>query len=152
MAVCPFPGKYPLRLFCEVYMYDVLGKATLLFRYSGKLTGVAWRGFCRKIASFKKTPGTELTTQWLIFDKNLVVAHGSRGAFYRDCVNTHRFPLWKRYFKSPLESADPLGKLIPVRVGKYWIYSVDGQAFDEASARLRILDIEAQVPEIRRAF
>lgn len=103
-AACPFPGKYPLRLFFR------LGEKVL---YNGKFHSNIWRQF------FNQPP--RRSTWYTLYDKAGPVLYGANLL----TPNTVNSGLLYRYFATTWVSGQSLVKVTSQLIGPYRVYLDD---------------------------
>lgn len=138
-AVCPFPGKHPLRLTWRVASKTV---GVLNVSYFGKLTTAAWKRFA-DLSNQAYGDDVFATTRFSLFDRNGELTSGS--PFDLRPMNTiHKL----RYFPHEhMPWRDVLLVVEPRACGPYWIYATHPPSTREAATIVR--NIETVIPTLR---
>lgn len=106
-AACPFPGKYPLRLYCE--FTDRQGREQ---RYHGKFCAPVWRWICTQYG---------VSGCFRLYDKAGTILYGTV-----PLVQQHRTSsLSYRYFGRTGWNSEFLKGVVPSKIGPYWMYLND---------------------------
>lgn len=138
-AVCPFPGRHPLRLIWQVASKTI---NTLNVSYFGKFTTAAWKRFT-DLVNHAYTEDMFATTRFSLFDRNGELTSGS--PFDLRPMNTiHKM----RYFpEEGTRVRDYLHTIEPRKCGPYWVYSTDPMDVDDIARVIR--NIETVIPTLR---
>ena len=115
-AVCPFPGRHPLRL---IWSIESKNHPELDAYYFGKYTTAAWKRFVAA-ANAGLAKDMWLLHSFTLFDRNGEIASGSAAN-----SRTMNAIARNRYF--PFESMRQpfLTTAQPVACGPYWIYATE---------------------------
>jgi hypothetical protein len=116
-AACPFPGKYPLRMYYRAGKYE----------YSGKFHSAVWREF--------KQRAKDNSNSFRIYDKAGHIMHGTV-----ERVQVPHDSLTVRYFGRSLIFSPSafLGRVEPTTLGRYRMYLVPDT--DNSEGILRFID------------
>lgn len=151
-AVCPFPGKNPLRLHWRITEYIGRADNYVVTEYYGKFTPSTWTKFCRKYRDLEVTHRL-FDSSWNLYDKMRTVTGGATPFAIYDM---RRNPIGiSRYFVSVMPNfvvgveRSMFHYLRPVKAGRYYAYSltVDPPTPDQLTAfELRV---RTTVPVLR---
>lgn len=119
-AACPFPGRYPLRLFV---------KNGGVVNYHGKFHSAAWRSTA--------TTRRSVSSMYLIYDKAGAVLWGSGSGTMRN-VNEN---LTYRYFATNWIQGVHLNEALGQTIGTYRVYlnNADTRLFERPVSRSRFI-------------
>lgn len=130
-AACPFPGRYPLRLFIRI------GERVL---YHGKFHSAVWRQY------FNKSPRRNMWVQ--IYDKAGPVLYGTN----LQTLNNAHPSLVYRYFAVSWANGQGLTQLKAETAGPYRVYinDADPALTDRPMDRPRFIHyVNSNIPHIR---